>query len=164
MAHWKTLFDYEHLGCQDLPRDKDLNVLDMVVSITKLERRKFKGKGGVEKESAIADLEGAAKPMIMNKTNLDILANLFGSTEFETFLNKPFTLYKAKVKNPAGTGMVDGLRIRDKAPEIRLPELTPTHNRWDGAKQAIAAGNVTIEQIKATYSLSVENENLLTAK
>ena len=40
-------------------------------------------------------------------------------------------------------------------------ELDPKHPKWNGAKEAIKAGTVTIEAIKKQYSISPENEKLL---
>jgi len=42
-----------------------------------------------------------------------------------------------------------------------LPELTPTHEKWESAKSALKDGKTTIDAIRKTYSLSVENETLL---
>jgi hypothetical protein len=40
-------------------------------------------------------------------------------------------------------------------------ELSPKHVKWQGAKESVANGKVTIEQIKAVYILTQENEKLL---
>jgi len=42
-------------------------------------------------------------------------------------------------------------------------ELSPKHQKWQGAKESVANGKVTIEQIKAVYILTAENEKLLLA-
>jgi len=52
-----------------------------------------------------------------------------------------------------------GIRIKEMP--VVLPEMNPDNNRWDGAKKALLAGTVTIEQIKNNYSLSPENEALI---
>jgi hypothetical protein len=46
-------------------------------------------------------------------------------------------------------------------PKVKV-ELTPEHDKWQGAKEAIKAGTTTLEKIKAHYELSIENEKLLT--
>lgn len=166
MSHWKALFDYKHLGVQDLPRGANNSYVDLVVHIKTLAKREVITDGGRKELLPVAELHGAAKPMIINKTNFKTLAALFQSSEYEDYVNKPFTLYAAKVKGKAG-GIVDGLRIREDKPEIAkktLAELTPTHPRWDGAKKAILDGNTTIEAIKNNYTLSPQNEALLTNK
>jgi len=40
-------------------------------------------------------------------------------------------------------------------------ELTPTHVKWQGAKDSLASGKVTLEQIKSVYILTAQNEKLL---
>lgn len=40
-------------------------------------------------------------------------------------------------------------------------ELTPAHVKWQGAKESLANGKVTIEQIKSVYILTAQNEKLL---
>jgi hypothetical protein len=40
-------------------------------------------------------------------------------------------------------------------------ELNPSHVKWKGAKDSLANGKVTIEQIKSVYILTTQNEKLL---
>jgi hypothetical protein len=40
-------------------------------------------------------------------------------------------------------------------------ELTPSHVKWQGAKDSLANGKVTLEQIKSVYNLTAQNEKLL---
>ena len=40
-------------------------------------------------------------------------------------------------------------------------ELTPAHKKWEGAKDSLANGKVSIEQIKSVYILTSQNEKLL---
>jgi hypothetical protein len=42
-------------------------------------------------------------------------------------------------------------------------ELTPVHVKWQGAKDSLANGKVTLEQIKSVYILTSQNEKLLLA-
>jgi hypothetical protein len=42
-------------------------------------------------------------------------------------------------------------------------ELTPAHVKWQGAKDSLANGKVTLEQIKSVYILTAQNEKLLLA-
>jgi hypothetical protein len=164
--HWKALFDYKHLGCQDLPRDPNdsKKVLDLVVSIKSLAKREVIGDGGRKDLLPVAELNGHPKPLILNKTNLGKLADLFGSSDYEDFIGKPFTLYAARVEGK-GKKIVDGLRIRDTRPVVQgktKEDLTPIHPKWNGAKQALKDGNTTVEAIRGTYNLSPENETLIT--
>jgi hypothetical protein len=40
-------------------------------------------------------------------------------------------------------------------------ELTPAHVKWQGAKDSLANGKVSMEQIKSVYILTAQNEKLL---
>jgi hypothetical protein len=40
-------------------------------------------------------------------------------------------------------------------------ELTPSHVKWQGAKDSLVNGKVTLEQIKSVYILTAQNEKLL---
>jgi hypothetical protein len=40
-------------------------------------------------------------------------------------------------------------------------ELNPSHVKWNGAKDSLANGKVTLEQIKSVYILTAQNEKLL---
>jgi hypothetical protein len=42
-------------------------------------------------------------------------------------------------------------------------ELTPSHVKWNGAKDSLANGKVTLEQIKSVYILTAQNEKFLLA-
>jgi hypothetical protein len=42
-------------------------------------------------------------------------------------------------------------------------ELNPSHVKWNGAKDSLANGKVTLEQIKSVYILTAQNEKLLLA-
>jgi len=71
-------------------------------------------------------------------------------------------LYATPVKAFGET--VTALRVRlqaPKPPERAKTSLTPDHPKWNEAKQAVKAGTVTIETIRAKYVLSDENEALM---
>jgi hypothetical protein len=40
-------------------------------------------------------------------------------------------------------------------------ELTPAHVKWQGAKDSLVNGKVTLDQIKSVYILTAQNEKLL---
>lgn len=42
-----------------------------------------------------------------------------------------------------------------------LPNLTPTHEKWQGAAQSLADGKTTIENIRKYFTLSEANKELL---
>jgi len=61
---------------------------------------------------------------------------------------------------------MNGLFLLDDSKEIddqpvEKPELTPTHNLWDKAKQSLKDKKTTIEKIRLAYKLSDEDAKLL---
>ena len=62
-----------------------------------------------------------------------------------------------------GLFLIDDTKDPDSTNDhgAKKEELSPKHTKWQGAKESVASGKVTIEQIKAVYILTAENEKLL---
>ena len=114
------------------------------------------GPDGKQEECIVAQLAGE-KPFILNKTNCKTIAKVHGSPYIEDWAGKKITLYVAKVKAFGDT--VEALRVRTEKP--KLPILNPDNPKWNDAKAAYKAGNVTINQIRSNYQLSANDEKLL---
>lgn len=156
-THWKKLTHPDYIGAYEL-MDGSAENKELVVTITKVVREQVTGADGKKEECTVCHLNGQ-KPMILNATNQKTMAKLFNSPFIEDWAGKKMTLFVAKVKAFGDT--VDALRVRPNAP--KLPDLTPTHPKWDDAKKAVIAGNTTIEAIRKSYTLSSDNEKLLAA-
>jgi hypothetical protein len=154
-THWKKLNNPDYIGAYSLMNGEEKN--DLVVTIESVAQQNVTGPNNKQDECLVAQLKGQ-KPMILNATNAKTIASIADSPYIEDWVGCKVTLYVAKVKAFGDT--VDALRIRPTAPT--LPILNPTHPKWAGAKQSIADGTVTIEQIKSKYSLSVKDEKTLT--
>lgn len=63
----------------------------------------------------------------------------------------------------SGLLLIDDTKDPDSTNDhgAKKEELSPKHPKWEGAKDSLASGKVTIEQIKAVYILTSENEKLL---
>lgn len=63
----------------------------------------------------------------------------------------------------SGLLLIDDTKDPDSTNDhgAKKEELSPKHTKWQGAKESVANGKVTIEQIKAVYILTAENEKLL---
>lgn len=153
-THWRKLDNPDYLGAYSL---MDGNQRDLIVMIEKVVIEDVKNERGTE-PCKVAYLKGR-KPMILNTTNCRTIEKILESPFIDDWKGQHITLYVAKIKAFGET--LDALRVRPKKPLIKLPELTPTHNGWDGAKKAIEDGSYTIDQIKTKYSVSQENEKLL---
>jgi hypothetical protein len=156
-THWKSLVSNDYIGSYTLMSTG--KPVDLTVKIISVGRQIVKGEGGKADECTVAQLEGY-KPFIINRTNAKTISKLYDSPYTEDWAGKRITLYVAKVK--VAGDVVDALRIRATVPQ--LPELTPTHEKWNGAKQAITAGTTTIDAIRKAFTLTAANEALLTAK
>lgn len=63
----------------------------------------------------------------------------------------------------SGLLLIDDTKDPDSTNDhgAKKEELSPKHPKWQGAKDSIANGKVTMAQIKAVYVLTSENEKLL---
>ena len=150
-THWKKLSNTDYLGAYSIEPGKTLTV-----KIKEVKKELVKGEGGKSEECIVAQIEGQ-KPMILNRTNCKAITKIYNSPFIEDWKGKEITLYVAQVK--AFGDLVDALRIKEVKPE--LSELTPTHEKWEGAKEAIKAGTYTIEQLKKHFKITPENESKL---
>lgn len=150
-THWKKLKNPNFLGSWDLI-DENGNYFKMSFTITKVDKESVHDGRGGQDECVIIYLKNA-KPMILNATNLKLIAKMYGNF-IEDWVGKSINLEVQQVKAFGGTH--DALRISEKA-----IELTPTHPNWEKVKQAIISKSYTIEQVKKKYSINLENEKLL---
>lgn len=149
-THWKKLMNPDYIGAYALEPGEERKV-----RIKKVVREMVTGQNGKKEECTVAHLEGE-KPFILNRTNCKIISKMYDSPYIEEWSGKSIIIYAAKV-NAFGEE-VEALRIRQRKPEPeKLPELNQDHPKWDGAKQALKDGNVTIEQIKKNFTVSNEN-------
>lgn len=94
------------------------------------------------------------RPMLLSSVkNLKRLEKLIGSPYIEDWadINIRVTLQQEMDKSFGG-GEDWALRISPKAPD--KPKLESGSDNWEKAIVALKAGNTTIEQIKAYYSIS----------
>ena len=99
------------------------------------------------------------KPLCLNATNANTIKGLANGTPFiEEWKNIRIELFIDKMVKMKGE-IVGGIRIKAISPA--KPELTPKHPKFEGAKKALKAGTVTIEDIKKTYVITPATEKLL---
>lgn len=153
-THWKKLNNPDYIGAYELMTGEENT--DLVVQIVSVAKEMVTGPNNRKEECIVAKLKGQ-KPMILNATNSKTITKLAGSPYIEDWKGLRMTLYVARVKAFGET--VDALRVRSKAPG--LPELTPEHKRWASAKKSLAAGEVTIADMKKHFKISAANEKKL---
>jgi hypothetical protein len=151
-THFKKLKNTEFLGSWDLIDDKG-QTRNIVATIKEIKKQMVHdGKGG--QSECIVLFFNEFKPMIVNATNLKVTSKIMDSNYIEDWIGKKIEISTEKVR--AFGEMHDALRIVKTS-----LDLTPSHPKWNGAKEAIKSKKVTIEQIKKQFSISPENEQLL---
>ena len=155
-THWRKQDNPNYLGAYSL---MDGNAKDLIVIIEKVVQEEVKNERGSE-SCRVAYLKGQ-KPLILNTTNSRMIEKIHGTPYIEDWKGKAITLYVAKIK--AFGDEVECIRIRKEKPIIKLPELKPTDKvNWDKVKTALMNG-FKLDQIKTKWSISKENEKLLTS-
>jgi hypothetical protein len=151
-THFKKLKNTDYLGSWDLI-DSNGQTKNIVATIKEIKKQMVHdGKGG--QSECIVLFFDEYKPMIMNATNLKVTAKTMNSNYIEDWIGKKIEISTEKVR--AFGEIHDALRIVKNS-----LDLTPNHPKWNGAKEALKANKVTIEQIKKQFTISSENEKLL---
>jgi hypothetical protein len=148
---------YKYRSCEDIL--EALKPLLLKYECTLTIEDEVKEVGGIvfiESTAAIQkDMEGRAVTaqagIDINRKGMDI-AQSFGSS----------SSYARKYALN-GLFLIDDTKDPDSTNDhgAKKEELSPKHPKWQGAKDSLASGKVTIEQIKAVYILTAENEKLL---
>ena len=148
---------YKYRSCEDIL--EALKPLLLKYECTLTIEDEVKEVGGIvfiESTAAIQkDMEGRAVTaqagIDVNRKGMDI-AQSFGSS----------SSYARKYALN-GLFLIDDTKDPDSTNDhgAKKEELSPKHPKWQGAKDSLASGKVTIEQIKAVYILTAENEKLL---
>ena len=147
-THWKKLTNPNYLGSYSLaPGER------RVVQIVSVSQELVTGPDGAKEQCIVATLKNE-KPLILNKTNCKIIEKMTGTPYIEKWAGVKITVYSAKVK--AFGDVVDALRVEPTAPA--LPDLTPTHPKWNAAKKSLADKQITMDQLKANYKISKQHE------
>jgi hypothetical protein len=110
----------------------------------------------IESTAAIQkDMEGRAVTaqagIDINRKGMDVAQSFGSSSSYarKYALNGLFLI--DDTKDPDSTNDHGG----------KKEELNPSHVKWNGAKDSLASGKVTLEQIKSVYILTSQNEKLL---
>jgi len=152
-THFKKLRNPDYLGSWDLADDNGV-FKNKVLTISNVKKEMVHdGRGG--QEECVTVMFQESKPMIMNSTNLKTISKSLDTPYVEEWVGSKVEVTVQKVK--AFGEVHDALRIVKKS-----LELNPKHPKWKGAKDALASGQVTIDQIKKQYTLTPENEKLIT--
>ena len=156
-THWHKVFLSDYLGACDLEEGKDIKLVIKNVSV-----KQVKGSDGKSQERNVAAFtDPKIKPMILNATNCRVVKKFVGSPYINDWVNVPIQVYiKSDIK--AFGDITEGLRIREVQPKMDKPVLVPSIPAWQKAIDYLK-GSGTIDNIRAKWDLSEENEELLKA-
>lgn len=107
VTHWKKLTNPNYIGAHDFQPNQEITV-----TIKSVAKELVKGSEGKEEHCIVAKLEGAQKPLILNKTNCKIISKNLGTPYIEKWSGGKITLYVAKVK--AFGEVVEAIRVKNK--------------------------------------------------
>jgi hypothetical protein len=148
---------YKYRTCEDIL--EALKPLLLKYGCTLTIEDEVKEVGGlvfIEATAAIQkDMEGRSVTgqagIEVNKKGMD-LAQSFGSS----------SSYARKYALN-GLFLIDDTKDSDATNDhgAKKEELSPSHVKWQGAKDSLANGKVSMEQIKSVYILTAQNEKLL---
>lgn len=111
----KALIESKYLSAADL-MGKHVPVLILKILL----KQKIKGQGGLTDIKPVFMLKGWEKGWVLNKTNLNSIAEVYGS-KAEKWIGQPVVLYATKVEN--GGKMVDAIRVDVDATNDHLEKL-----------------------------------------
>lgn len=95
-------------------KQEDLEDQDWVVTIKNVTKDQIKNSDGTTKEKFVLHFN-ECKPLVLNKTNMTTLINLFHTNESEEWVGKKVTLF-VKSDVEFGGKLVSAIRIRPKQP------------------------------------------------
>ena len=114
-THWKVLANYDYIGAYSLEDIAE----EITITISKVQVEMVTAPGGKKEDCIIAHFEEkymngvTIKPMVLNKTNCNIITNLYGPF-IEDWVGKKITIYATTTK-----------MARDIVPCLRIKKETP---------------------------------------
>lgn len=165
--HWKEYTNPDYIGAYTFLTDNDGSVTaqQQEFTITAVEQKEITGDGGKRANKVVATLKGQKKQMVFNATNSKKMIELYGDECMfpNNWVGKTIVVNAVRLLERGK--MEWRMRIVSKGTQPTKakskPAFTPEHKNWAGAKKAIAAGNYTIEQFEAKYTISAEHKKEL---
>lgn len=105
-THWKSLTDPNYLGAWYLEDGRDITL-----TIRNVQLEKVTGTDGKKDDCVVCHFYENVKPMILNVTNMRMIAKLCGTDYVEDWVGRKIQIGAEKVA--AFGGVVDALRVRD---------------------------------------------------
>lgn len=145
MTAMKT--DYRKLYDKDFIGAWDIDGTDKVITIKRVDAGQLTSVGGRKSKKPVIYFEGSDKGFALNSTNGKTIAAMYG-VYVEGWIGKKIALFKSTTRNPDGSGDVDCIRVRPKAPD----------QGFGDSDDKIAAEQVQeLEQLCAAKGVKVED-------
>lgn len=109
MTHWKKLTNPNYLGAYSLEDGKDI-----ILTIDFVREETVVGTDGKKENCVVCHFKEKCLPMILNSTNMKMVAKVHKSNYIEDWQNKKIQIGMEKVK--AFGEIVDALRVRNVVP------------------------------------------------
>ena len=107
-THFKKLLNPLYLGSHDLEKDKEYKVtIEKIVQDVEVI-----GEGGKKSKKAICHFKGANKPMILNATNMKMIAKVLNSPMIEDWIGK--TVIIKVIQERSFGELMDVVRVMNK--------------------------------------------------
>lgn len=157
-THWLQSPNKNYLGHWDLPEN---GKMILTIESAQWEEVKDPITNKVDSKRVIRWKEKGVKPFICNQTNAQSISRSTGIKFMEDSKGAKIELYVSSIKDKKTKEEVDCIRIKNEAPRLTKPELTPDHEKWASALESLKAKTTTIESIKKHYQITEENEREL---
>jgi len=162
-THYRKVFKSDHLGVADLEDFTEAG-RKLIFTIKEVKQEIGVSVAGRKGNHNIAYFKENIKPLVLNATNAKVVKsfNFISGTKLpspfvEDWSNTIVELYIDANVTMKGE-KTGGVRIRPAQPKTKQ-ELTPTHQKWNDAKQAIKDGKES--SVLARYTMSPANLKLI---
>ena len=107
VTHWKKLVNTNYVGSHEFQPGQEITI-----TIESVSKELVKGADGKEEHCVVAKINGAQKPLVLNKTNMKIITKILDTPYIEKWSGGKVILYVARVK--AFGEMVDAIRVKNQ--------------------------------------------------
>lgn len=87
--HWEAMFDSTYL------RWFDLEGKEFTLTIESVKQEELTLRGGAKKKAPVVRFQKAKKPLVLNKTNAEKIAELLGTKQVSKWPGNAITLYQS---------------------------------------------------------------------
>ena len=144
--HWRNFHNPDYIGAYAFqPGERK------VVTIKSAAQEEVKSQRGSE-DCLVVHFAENEKPLICNVTNSKAIEKVAGSGYIEDWKGTKIELYVTEVSAFGDT--VEAVRVKQTAPIIRKPELTPSHKAWEAVVKAVTQDGYTRDKVQQKYTVS----------